>query len=156
MAFAELISRMTHAAARGDGQAVADCFTPDGVYHDVFYGAFIGADIKDLIENYFHRDAENFRWDVFDPVATGTVGYARYVFSYDSKLATSQGKRAIFEGVAVCHLQNGRIASYSEIANAATGLSCLGFPPERLAKFIAKQTAELIARDEAAAHNVRS
>ncbi|MEM9360331.1 MAG: nuclear transport factor 2 family protein, partial [Pseudomonadota bacterium] len=79
MAFAELIQNMAAAAARGDGQAVADCFTDDGIYDDVFYGPFQGARIKDMIENYFHRDGCNFRWDMHDPVDNGNVGYARYV-----------------------------------------------------------------------------
>lgn len=152
MAFADLIKQMTSAAAAGDGAGVAACFTKDGVYHDVFYGAFTGAAIADLIENYFHRDGANFRWDIHDPVDNGDTGYARYVFSYDSKLDAFRGKRAIFEGVAVCRLQDGLIHSYTEVANAATGLSCLGFEPERLAKFIAKQTAELSERPEAATH----
>ena len=37
------------------------CFTPDGVYHDVFYGAFEGRDrIAEMIRDYFHRDGCNF------------------------------------------------------------------------------------------------
>ncbi|MGI9426267.1 MAG: nuclear transport factor 2 family protein [Hyphomicrobiaceae bacterium] len=152
MSFAALITQMTEAAVRGDGAGVADCFTADGVYHDVFYGAFRGREIASMIENYFHRDAENFRWDIHDPVGNGDVGYARYVFSYDSKLDESKGKRAIFEGVAICRLNDGLIQSYTEVANAALGLSCIGFPPERLARFIAKQRDELRQRDEAAAH----
>ena len=152
MTFAETIERMTSAAAAGDGGTVVECFTPNGVYHDVFYGAFVGPDIKDLIENYFHRDGENFRWDVHDPVASGDVGYARYVFSYDSKLEAMRGRRAIFEGVAVCRLRDGLIASYGEIANAAVGLTCLEFPPERISKFLVKQADELKQRQEAQGH----
>lgn len=152
MAFADLIARMTSAAVAGDGAGVAACFTPDGVYHDVFYGAFKGPDIADLIENYFHRDGKNFRWDLHDPIDDGAVGYVRYVFSYDSKLDDFAGRRAIFEGVAVCRLNGGLIDSYTEVANAATGLSDLGFSPQRLAKFVAKQSAELSQRPEAAGH----
>ena len=37
-AFGDLITRMTAAVCRGDGRAAAACFTPDGVYHDGFYG----------------------------------------------------------------------------------------------------------------------
>ncbi len=143
---------MTRAACAGDGAAVAACFTPDGVYHDVFYGAFVGPDIKDMIENYFHRDGENFRWDVHDPIASSDIGYARYVFSYESKLAASRGRRAIFEGVAVCRLRDGLMVSYSEVANAAAGLTCLDFPPERVAKFLGKQVEELRQRPESQGH----
>lgn len=152
MAFAELIRRMVAAVENGDGKGVAACFTPDGVYHDVFYGPFQGAAIADMIDNYFYRDATDFRWDIHDPVEAGGIGYARYVFSYESVLEASKGKRAIFEGVAVCRLKDGLIAEYREVANAVTGLHGIDFPPERLAKFVGKQTAELAGRAESVRH----
>jgi hypothetical protein len=53
------------AAVAGDGARFAALFTEDGCYHDVFYGLFEGrAAIADMLENRFHRDAENFRWDM--------------------------------------------------------------------------------------------
>lgn len=153
MPFAEIITSMVAAACRGDGQEVADCFAPDGIYHDVFYGAFRGrAEIVRLIEEHFHRDGMDFRWDLHDPVEVDGTGYARYVFSYRSRLPGCEGRRAVFEGVAICRLEGGLIADYREVANAATGLSLMGFPDARLARFVAKQAAELTARDEAAAH----
>ena len=152
MNFATRIRDMVGAVERGDGRAVAQCFTPDGIYHDVFYGDFQGAGIADMIENYFHRDASDFRWDIRDPVEQGGVGYARYIFSYLPKDASAGSGRAIFEGVAICRMRNGLIADYQEIANAATGLNDMGFAPERLAKFIAKQGAALKSRAEAARH----
>ncbi len=153
MRFTDLIAAMTTAAAEGRGADVAACFTPDGVYHDVFYGDFQGPEaIIDLIENHFHRDAEAFRWDVHDPAETESVGYTRYTFSYQSKLAGCEGKRGAFEGVAICQLRNGLIADYSEIANAATGLRMIGFGAEGVAKFVDREAAHLMARDEMAAH----
>jgi len=153
MSFADLITSMTTAAAKGDGGGVADCFTDDGVYHDVFYGAFAGRTaLIDMIENHFHRDGGDFRWDIYDPVSDGQTGYARYVFSYQSKLPEAEGRRALFEGVAVVKLKDGKIAEYREVANAMTGLQMMGFPPERLAKVIAKEGRELAARDESAGH----
>lgn len=152
MSFAELITTMTQAACRGDGAAVAACFTPDGVYHDCFYGAFAGAAIVTMIEDYFHRDARDFRWDLHDIVDDGRVGYARYVFSYESKLPYAAGRRALFEGVSICELRQGRLASYREVANAAVGLHTLGFAPERIARLLDREARELAARTEAAAH----
>ena len=156
MAFAKLIQTMADAACRGDGPAVAACFTPDGTYHDCFYGAFTGPQrIVEMIEGYFHRDACNFKWDMHEAVDNGATGYARYVFSYESKLPGSEGRRALFEGVSVCTLRNGLIHAYHEVANAAAGLQDLGFPPERIAKFLAKESKALAARDEAAGHRPR-
>jgi hypothetical protein len=153
MSFAALISHMIEAACRGDGAGVARCFTPDGAYHDVFYGSFRGrAEIARMIEEFFHRDGADFRWDVHDPVEAGGTGYARYLFSYRSRLRGCEGRRAVFEGVAVCRLRNGLIADYREVSNAATGLALMGFDEARLGRFVARQAAELTARDEAAGH----
>ncbi|MGE3774822.1 MAG: nuclear transport factor 2 family protein [Gammaproteobacteria bacterium] len=152
MSFATLITRMTQAACRGDGAAVAACFTPDGIYHDCFYGAFQGAAIATMVEDYFHRDARDFRWDLHDVIDDGRTGYARYVFSYESKLPIASGKRAVFEGVSICELCGDRLASYREVANSAVGLHALGFAPERIAKLLAREARELAGRNEAARH----
>ena len=152
MAFAELITRMTQAACAGDGAAVAACFTPDGVYHDVFYGAFQGAEIAKMIEGHFHRDAENFLWDIHDPVSDGKTGMARYVFSFDSKLRGCEGKRAIFECVAICALRDGLICNYTEVADTMTGQKLMGFADAKMLRFIDRQTHDLIAREETKHH----
>jgi hypothetical protein len=151
MSFATLITTLTQAACRGDGAAVAGCFTPDGIYHDCFYGAFQGPEIVGMIAR-FHRDARDFRWDLHDIVDDGRIGYARYVFSYESLLPGSEGLRALFEGVSICELRDGRLASYREVANAAAGLQMLGFAPGRIAKLLEREARELAARPEAAGH----
>jgi len=155
MDFAALITTMTEAIVRGDGAAAAACFTADGVYHDVFYGAFARPDIPRMVSDHFHRDATNFVWDIHDPVSDGRIGYARYVFSYDARIAGAEGRRALFEGVAVCQLRDGLIASYGEVANSAPGLAMLGFEPARLARIVERQGAALAARDEAVHHRAR-
>ena len=153
MEFGTLIRRMIGCVIVGDGKAVALCFTPDGVYHDVFYGAFEGRErIAEMVRDYFHRDGCNFRWDIHPPVSDGTTGYARYVFSYESKLEEAKGKRTMFEGVAVVTLEKGLIKTYAEVANSALGLQRIGFEPNRLARFIKKQGEELAARDESKGH----
>lgn len=152
MSFSKRIQEMVAAVERGDATAVAACFTPDGIYHDVFYGDFQGDGIADMIANYFYRDATDFRWDIHDAVEQAGIGYARYVFSYQPKTTDAAQGRAIFEGVAICQMQDGLIADYREVANAAVGLQCTGFPPERLAKFIGKQSTELQTRPESARH----
>ena len=153
MEFGALMRKMMAAACVGDGQGVAACFKEDGIYHDVFYGAFEGrARIAEMIRDYFHRDAKHFRWDTHDPVSDGRVGYVRYVFSYASKMPDSEGKRTMFEGVAVVELEDGLIASYREVANTVPGLQRLGFAPQRLLRICEKQGEELAARDESKGH----
>jgi hypothetical protein len=147
MQFAKLLRNMTQAAARGAGAEVAKCFRADGIYHDVFYGAHSGREaIAEMIEGCFHRDGTDFVWEIHDPVASAGIGYARYTFSYTSKLPEYAGRRAIFEGVSVCRLRGKLIAEYREIANVYPGLAQLGFPEARLARFAARQARELAKR----------
>ncbi|MDA9547316.1 nuclear transport factor 2 family protein [Bradyrhizobium yuanmingense] len=141
------------AVEQRNGKAFAELFTEDGVYHDVFYGAFAGrAKIAAMIDDWFYRTATDFRWDMHDPVTDGTTLYARYTFSYRSTLPEANGARAMFEGVAIMTLKEGRIASYHEVANTAPAFVDLNFVPERIAKIVAKQGAELKARPEMQRH----
>ncbi|TGN83369.1 nuclear transport factor 2 family protein [Bradyrhizobium yuanmingense] len=141
------------AVEQRNGKAFAELFTEDGVYHDVFYGAFAGrAKIAAMIDDWFYRTAADFRWDMHDPVTDGTTLYARYTFSYKSTLPEANGARAMFEGVAIMTLKGGRIASYHEVANTAPAFVDLNFEPARIAKIVAKQGAELKARPEMQRH----
>ena len=146
MEFKPLIQKMTQAAVRGDGLGVAACFCENGIYHDVFYGELKGRAIINLIEGHFHRDGKDFQWDLYDAIEQNGIGYARYVFSYASKLPEAKDRRATFEGVAICRLESGRIREYREVANAVTGLHLLGFSPERLARFVDRETKTLLER----------
>ncbi|MDG2075315.1 MAG: nuclear transport factor 2 family protein [Arenicellales bacterium] len=146
MEFKTLIQQMTQAAVRGDGPGVVACFCENGIYHDVFYGEFKGSAIIHLIEDHFHRDGRDFRWDLYDPIEQNGIGYARYVFSYSSKLPQAQDRRATFEGVAICRLEDGLISEYREVANAVIGLHLLGFSPERLSRFVDREAKSLLGR----------
>jgi ketosteroid isomerase-like protein len=141
------------AVERRDGKAFADLFTEDGVYHDVFYGAFKGrTGIAELIDDWFYRTATDFRWDMHAPVSDGETLYARYTFSYRSRLPEANGARAMFEGVAIMKLSDGKILEYHEVANTAPGFVDMNFAPERIAKIAARQGAALKARPEMARH----
>ena len=141
------------AVEQRNGRAFADLFTEDGVYHDVFYGAFAGREkIAAMVDDWFYRTATDSRWDMHDPVTNGTTLYARYTFSYKSTLPEANGARAMFEGVAIMTLRDGSIAEYHEVANTATGFVDMNFAAERIAKIMAKQGAALKARPEMARH----
>jgi hypothetical protein len=138
--FGALLARMTQAICRGDGAAAADCFIPDGSYHDGFYGEYRGqAAIREMIEQYFHRDARDFDWKLEDVVSDGRLGYARYDFSYVSKLAGVEGKRVAFVGISRCRLRDGLIERYDEAFDRGPVLVQLGFPPERIARSLARK-----------------
>jgi len=141
------------AVERHDGKAFAALFTEDGVYHDVFYGAFKGrAGIAEMIDDWFYRNATDFRWDMHQPVSDGTTLYVRYTFSYRSTLPEADGARAMFEGVSIMTFRDGLIADYREVANSAPAFVDMKFAPERIAKIAARQGAGLKARPEMARH----
>jgi ketosteroid isomerase-like protein len=149
----KMLDEFCRAVERRDGAAFAALFTEDGVYHEVFYGAFAGREkIAQMIDDWFYRTASDFRWDMHDPVSDGRVLYARHTFSYRSLLPEAKGQRAMFEGVAIMKLRDGLIAEYGEVANVATGFVDMNFAPERIAKIFAKQGAALKARPEMARH----
>ena len=148
-----MLREFCDAVEHRDGTAFAALFTEDGVYHDVFYGAFKGrAKIAELIDDWFYRTATDFRWDMHAPVCDGATLYARYTFSYRSTLPEAKGARAMFEGVSIMTLRDGLIAEYHEVANTATGFVDMNFAPERIAKIMARQGAALKARPEMARH----
>jgi ketosteroid isomerase-like protein len=141
------------AVERRDGKTFASLFTEDGIYHDVFYGAFRGRDkIAELIDDWFYRTATDFRWDMHAPISDGATLYARYTFSYRSNLPEANGARVMFEGVSIMTLRDGKIAEYHEVANTAPAFVDLNFAPERIAKIMARQGAALKARPEMARH----
>ena len=132
--FDDLLKRFTASVESGDGGALAALFTADGIYDDTFYGAFTGRDaIADMLENHFWRDAEAFRWDMFEPVcdADGTAGYARWVFSYTATLEGSEGCRVAFDGMSRFALENGLIRHYREAFSAGLAFVQLDMDPSR-------------------------
>ena len=141
------------AVEQRDGKAFANLFTEDGVYHDVFYGAFKGrTKIAEMIDEVFYRTATDFRWDMHSPVTDGKTLYAHYTFSYRSTLPEAKGARVMFEGVAMMKLRDGKILEYHEVANTAPAFVDMNFAPERIAKIFAKQGAALKARPEMRRH----
>ena len=149
----ELLRAFCDAVERRNGKAFADLFTDDGVYHDVFYGAFEGrAKIAGMIDEVFYRSATDFRWDMHSPLSDGKILYARYTFSYRSTLPEAKGARVMFEGVAMMELRDGKIACYHEVANTAPAFVDLNFAPERIARILERQGDALKARPEMARH----
>jgi limonene-1,2-epoxide hydrolase len=148
-----MLKAFCSAVERHDGKVFAELFTEDGVYHDVFYGAFKGREkIAEMIDDWFYRAAREIRWEMFRPVSDGTMLYAYYTFSYISTLPEAKGRRVGFDGVSIMRLAEGKIAEYREVANSAIGLLEIGFAPERVARILNKEAAHIKARPEWARH----
>lgn len=148
-----MLDGLCRAAERCDGEAFAAYFAEDGVYHDDFYGAFVGREqVARLVPDWLHKDARALRWDMFDPVCDGRRLYARYIFSYNSTLPEAMGARTMFEAVCIIQLRDGQITDYREVVDAGTAFVDMHFHPERISKIFARKAAALKARPEMQRH----
>ena len=146
--FARVLDRFTAAVEAGDGAALASLFTEDGVYEDGFYGASSGrAEIADMLETKFWGHAEGFRWRMLEPVRDGKHGYARYVFSYRSKLPGVVGESVVFEGMSQFTFEGELIRRYREVFETGVAMAQLRFPAERIAKGLGRRAAALRERE---------
>ena len=146
-AFAELVTRFGAAATAGDGKALSQCFTEDGVYHDYIYGPHSGrAAIADMLENLFHRDATEYDWQFFDPVTDGRIGYAWSLSRFVSTIPAFKGAEVVIDGISRFVLKDGLVAAYHESVNGGVAQAQLGVPPERMAKVMNRWAANFRAR----------
>jgi len=149
--FASLVARLGAAATKGDGEAFAACFTEDGVYRDYIYGPHQGrAAISDMLENLFHRDADDYDWRFFDPLTDGKIGYARSLSRFVSKIPEFKGNRIVIDGISRFVLKDGLIAEYRESVNGGIAMSQLGVSGARMEKVFRRWTERLLAEPEVA------
>ena len=98
-AFEKLLDRFTRTAEAGDGEAFAQCFTEDAIYHDYIYGDHVGRpEIAHMMSHLFHGDAgPDYRWEMFDPLVKGDLAYAWSLSSFTSTREEFRGKRVVIE-----------------------------------------------------------
>lgn len=151
--FASLLRRMTEAAEAGDGAGFARCFTEDAIYHDYIYGDHRGrAEIAHMLDGMFHRDAADYRWEMFDPVCDGALGYAWSLSSFTSKIPEFSGKRVVIDGMSRFELRDGLIADYSESVNGGVAMVQLGVAAPRIEKVLLRWAQQLRERPAVAAY----
>jgi ketosteroid isomerase-like protein len=147
--FALLLDQFTRSAESGDGARFAQHFTEDAVYDDYIYGVHRGrADIAHMMQNLFHRDAADYRWEMFDPVFDGQTGYAWSLSSFTSKIEQFKGRTVVIDGISRFVLRDGLIAHYRESVNGGVAMAQLGVEPDRMAKVFGKWAGWLRERPE--------
>jgi ketosteroid isomerase-like protein len=155
--FVLLLESFGRAAESGDGERFAAHFTEDAVYHDYIYGPHQGrAEIARMMRELFHRDAKDYRWEMFDPVCNGELGYARSLSSFVSTIPHYQGRQVVIDGMSRFVFRDGLIAEYRESVNGGVAMAQLGVPPERMAKVFDRWSGWLQARPETEAYLVRA
>jgi hypothetical protein len=147
--FAALLNEFTLSAESGDGARFASHFTEDAIYYDYIYGAHIGrADIAHMMQHLFHRDAADYRWEMFDPVFDGIKGYAWSLSSFTSKIEQFKGQRVVIDGMSRFIVRDGLVAEYRESVNGGVAMTQLGVAPDRMTKVFKRWTGWLKERPE--------
>ena len=147
--FARLLDTFTLSAESGDGARFAGHFTDDAIYYDYIYGPHQGrAAIADMMQNLFHRDAADYRWEMFDPVFDGIMGYAWSLSSFTSKIPQFKGQRVVIDGMSRFLMRDGLIAEYRESVNGGVAMAQLGVESERMMKVFRRWTGWLKERPE--------
>jgi len=147
--FAGLLNELTLSAESGDGARFASHFTGDAVYYDYIYGAHKGrADIAHMMQDLFHRDAADYRWEMVDPVFDGVMGYAWSLSSFSSKIPQFKGQRVVIDGMSRFIVRDGLIAEYRESVNGGVAMAQLGVAPERMTKVFRRWAGWLKERPE--------
>ena len=147
--FAGLLNEFTLSAESGDGTRFASHFTDDAIYHDYIYGAHRGrADIAHMMQDLFHRDAADYRWEMFDPVFDGIKGYAWSLSSFTSKIEQFKGQRVVIDGMSRFIVRDGLVAEYRESVNGGVAMTQLGVAPDRMTKVFERWTGWLKEQPE--------
>jgi hypothetical protein len=144
MPFESLLTAFEQAAATRDVRRFASLFTPDGCYHDGFFGTHQGREAIAAMLERFHVGGEGFAWQFIEPVGNESIGYARYCFSYVSKEPESAGQLVVFEGMARFRLEPAHggpegalwIADYDEVFDRGMAFVQLGYAGERVVKLL--------------------
>jgi ketosteroid isomerase-like protein len=152
MDFTKLVNGFAAAAAAGDGDALADLFTPDGTYDDYFFGPHTGRVAIKRMLAHFAEGGRDFRWEFHDPVQAGNLGYASYRFSYTSTHPDSNSARVVFDGIGRFELDGDRIRRYSEVFDRGMALAQQAYAPERVSRILQRYAAALKASPEWKSH----
>ena len=140
-AFPELLAAFSAAVIVNDGARLAALFTPDGIYADEFFGAHQGPAAIAAMLQRFHDTGRDYRWDFIDPVSDGTTAYARFRFSFASRLPECEGRPVVFEGISQFRFTGALIGHYRETFDRGVALVQLGFPAERIRRILEKAAA---------------
>ncbi|HJV57774.1 MAG TPA: nuclear transport factor 2 family protein [Methylomirabilota bacterium] len=133
-----IVREFERAFNRQDVAALVACFTPDGSYHDTFFGQHAGpAGLRAMFERMF-REGRDYRWTMETVVETESGAAAEWTFGYTvtDAIPRSAGRAVRFRGMSLFEKRDGKIAAYRESFDLGAALLQLGFSPEAMAKTI--------------------
>ena len=133
-----IVREFERAFNKEDVAALVACFTPDGSYHDTFFGGHAGGDqLRAMFERMF-REGRDYRWTMETIVETETGAGAEWTFAYtvSDAIPRSAARPVRFRGMSLFEKRDGKIAAYRESFDLGAALLQLGFSPEAMAKTI--------------------
>ena len=87
-----IVREFERAFNRQDVAALVACFTPDGSYHDTFFGGHAGPDaLRAMFERMF-REGRDYRWTMETVVETDAGAAAEWTFGYTVSEAFNGGR----------------------------------------------------------------
>lgn len=133
-----IVREFERAFNRQDVPALVACFTPDGSYHDTFFGGHAGADQLRAMFKRMFREGRDYAWTMETVVETAERAAAEWSFGYvvTEAIPRSAGRRVRFRGMSIFEKRGGRIAAYRESFDLGAALLQLGFSPEAMARTI--------------------
>jgi ketosteroid isomerase-like protein len=120
---------------------VLECFTPDAVYNDLFYGRFTGqAELRGMFERMY-AEGDHHEWTMTRVVSTPacTVGEWHFAFTVSARVPRSSGRRLAFAGVSVFETRAGRCHAYREYFDRTAALRALGISPAVIDRITARR-----------------
>jgi steroid delta-isomerase-like uncharacterized protein len=133
-----IVREFERAFNRQDVGALVGCFTPDGSYHDTFFGEHAGADtLRAMFERMF-REGRDYAWTMETVVETDAGAASEWTFGYTvtEAIPRSAGRAVRFRGMSFFEKRDGKISAYRESFDMGAALLQLGFSPEATAKTI--------------------
>jgi len=106
-----IVREFERAFNRQDVAALVACFTPDGSYHDTFFGGHAGAgQLRGMFERMF-REGREYAWTMETVVETEECAAAEWTFAYvvSEAIPRSAGRRVRFRGMSLFEKRAGKI-----------------------------------------------
>ena len=96
--FETLTKIFTKYVCQNDGESLANLFSKDGCYHDYIYGNFRDRkNISIMLSDYFHRDGEDFFWEMYDHALENNLGYVKYRLVLYLKYLITKAAKLLFQ-----------------------------------------------------------
>jgi len=143
--------RFAQAFNTRDVDRVLEVFTPDAVYHDLFYGRFDHhAGLRALFGRMYSEGTQH-EWTMTHVVRSPgcTIGQWHFAFTLSDAAPRGSGRTLRFSGVSVFETRGGRCHTYREYFDRTAALFAVGIAPDAVARVLAHRPSVQMSLPEA-------